>query len=237
MGTTYTTIIKEPKVTKALNNIKNNIAANSTQACSSGNNNYQSIRFGDIVAKNCNVIYSDISQDINTNVNSMCVQDDNFKEMLETAVSQEMMKLREEGETKIADQIQNIIDNNINIDNVAKCMSDVYNSQILSFGKVELSCPESGSLTYNNISQTIASDLVFTCAQIENPSIIDKFNNVVVSNNEVKEKKPVPHSGLTNEEIIGLSVGVIMLFLVFVLIIIGMYMYLKRGQNPISTNY
>lgn len=219
MGTSYSTIINNPVVKESLDNIKNNISVNSVKTCSSTNNNFQSISIKGIKAENCDINIQNIKQSIDTNINSTCVQDTNYKEMIKFSVQQELDKLKKEGNTDLATQIETIITNNVNIDNITKCMSDVYNKQIIDAGNFEISCPKSGILTIDNISQTIASDLVFDCVQMENANIVDQLNNI-----DVKESN-LQISTLTNQEIIGLSVGILLVVLVFILILIGLYMY------------
>lgn len=229
MGTNYSTLadgdgMKEAVVAKSLDNIKNNIFLNVTQMCESSVNNSQSFSVGQINAKDCDVEVSGLSQKIDTKINSTCVQNDNFKELLHTAVNSEITNLKNNGKPEVAKQIATII-NNIDLNKVTQCMSEVYNSQNMNFAGFNMSCPKGGKLTIKNISQTIASDILFTCAQNQFPNIVEELNNVRVPDNEkIEIQESVQGSKLlSTKEIIGiciLSVIIITILIIIIVIII-----------------
>lgn len=228
MGVPYSDLangdgMKEPMVAKSLDNIKNNVSLNSTQTCESSVNNSQSFSIGQINAPGCDVEISGISQKIDTKINSTCVQNDNFKELISSAVKEEVTNLRNTGKPEVAGQIETIINNNVDLNKVTKCMSEVYNSQNMNFAGFNMSCPKGGKLTIKNISQTIASDVLFTCAQNQSPDLVEKLNNIKVPSNEKVDTAQGSSNKLSTEEIIGiclLSVVIIMTLIIIIIVII-----------------
>jgi hypothetical protein len=207
-------------VSKSLCNIKNNVSLNSTQTCESVVNNTQTFSVGHINAQNCEVEISGISLEIKTKVNSMCVQTDNFKELVNEAVKTEVVNLRNSGKPQVANQIETIINNNIDLSKVTKCMSDVYNSQNMNFEGFDMSCPKGGKLTIKNISQTIASDILFTCAQNQSPDLVEKLNNVRVPANEKVDTPVTVPETLTTVEIIGICSLIAVIIIIFIIVIV-----------------
>lgn len=224
MGPPYSTLkegkgVKDPVVAKALDNIKNNVTINSTQTCEANNNNIQTFSIGQINADNCDVEISGISQKINTKVNATCVQNNGFKDLVDSAVKLEIESLKQSGKPAVAEQIRNIT-NDIDLDKVTSCMANLYNTQNMNFAGFNMSCPRNGKLTIKNISQEIASDMLFTCAQDQSPDVVEKLNNVrVPANEKIEVVAPIPDS-LSTEKIVGVSLLFIVILMIFIIVIV-----------------
>jgi predicted house-cleaning noncanonical NTP pyrophosphatase (MazG superfamily) len=151
MGNSYSTHNYPPEIADVLGSIKTKITAKITSTCNSSSSNTQTIIFGGIKARNCNVIIDGVSQQTGTKVNAMCAQDKNFKDMLKITVMEELAELRKKSKPELASEIQKIVDEEVNVEEVSNCMADVYNSQNMDFGGFDISCPMNGRLDINSI--------------------------------------------------------------------------------------
>lgn len=224
MGPPYSTLkegkgVKDPVVAKALDNIKNNVTINSTQTCEANNNNIQTFSIGQINAENCDVEISGMSQKINTKVNATCVQNNGFKELVDSAIKLEVESLKQSGKPNVAEQIRNIT-NDIDLNKVTSCMANLYNTQNMNFAGFNMTCPRSGKLTIKNISQEIASDMLFTCAQDQSPDVVEKLDNIRVPVNEKVDVVAPTSDSISTEKIISASLLFVVLLMIFIIVII-----------------
>lgn len=183
---------KSISVNKITQDIVTNVMVKNTNECAIKNNNNQEMTFSNIKAIGCALDFSNIHQKINISQDFSCTQNNQNNQNLQNEI---MNKLNNELQSKITGlQIglsnsetqvynENILNikNNIDVNNLSKCIASSIQNQKLNYGKIEIDCtslPENmKKIQFNNLSQTIISTQVAKCIQ-GNENVTESINNL-----------------------------------------------------------
>lgn len=158
-----------------INDIVTDIIMQSSQNCTSSNNNVQNMSISDLDLDNCDFNISDISQTANVNTVFVCNQSvQNTTELanqLSTKLDNELeAKIKglniglNNVETETINILKNSIKTNVDISNISSCISNQTNIQDFNIKKIKLNC-RGKKFNINNINQLIVSSLVANCIQ------------------------------------------------------------------------
>jgi hypothetical protein len=176
MGASQSKVTKKSDI---VNSVMSNVMMESSQQCTAESSAKNVMSFSDIKTKGCAVKFSNISQEMLIETNFTCSQDAGTSNDL---TSQFNTKLNEELNAKLSglggalvtnaevDSITNLknqVTNNINVKQLASCMSKNMADQKLEFGKYELDCtglaPPENIVSFDNISQRLVSTQTAKC--------------------------------------------------------------------------
>ncbi len=214
MGVSITKIIQEPSMARVINDIMESVSVKSVETCKNTVNNSQSISFGSINLKNCDLSITNLNQEINSRVNTTCYQTNNFKDILTTVLDSkmdEMIKINSPSGINLI----NTIKSNLDISKLTECMSNSSNIQRVALGDITMDCRDGQKVVIDNISQKITSDVIFNCIQSSNPELIVKINELPPPEKD-DPIIPIDYTPI----IIGSVIGGIILILLIVLIVV-----------------
>jgi len=161
-----------------------NVLMKNAQNCKAKSSSIQSLTISDIETP-CPFEISGISQNMKISTNFSCAQKgsnkndilNQFKSQLDSAVESKTSgiggALYSSSESDSIAKISNKIKNNIDISNIAKCVSDNMKKQKMGLGRIKQtgkSCPTDQygnpvKVTIKDITQSIVSDEVSKCVQ------------------------------------------------------------------------
>lgn len=171
---------KSTSTIELVNNTLTNVLLQSATTCRSYTGVNQIMSFSNIKSVNCDFILDGINQSANLSTNLSCAQDStqnaevlnkfatNLDQELKAELSGIPGAIFSNTETNSIINLQNQIVNNINISQVAECVSQAIYNQTLTFDKHEYDCSKKGSVTIRNVSQSIISENVTKCLQTNN---------------------------------------------------------------------
>lgn len=162
--------------TNILNEVITDVLMSSSSSCVSSASSSQIISFTDLEFENCDVDFSNISQDGVVLAELSCARDNEqsselqnkFSNKLDEKLTSVVSSIPTLGAnvalTSSLTEVANKIKNTINITTIASCVSDSMAQQLIEFKKIKAkNCKE--KITFNNISQQILLTHVASCVE------------------------------------------------------------------------
>jgi hypothetical protein len=234
----------------------NNISINTKNTCEVNSSNYQTLNLSDITATDCIVNISDINQTMKSYINANCFQSNDFKDLLNSEIQNEIPKLislgtidglSEQDQANNITNLKNIVSNSTTINDVSTCMVNSLNSQAINLGGFNVTCPKTivtttdilgntktvttpGTLNISNIDQYITSDILSNCLQQNG-----KLNNALSkfaspdTTRSTSGTSSTGSSAMNTDKIIVNTLMSILLFVAFVVMIVMIVMIAKKS--------
>jgi hypothetical protein len=188
---------KTTSVTSIVNEAATNALLESASSCKSSSGANQTLTFSDIKTKGCSVDFRNISQGAEIKSNLSCAQDSaqnaeifnkfatNLDQTLDATLSGIPSAFISNAETNTMTNLRNTIKNNINMSQLAECVSQSLYNQKMEFGKIEMDCTgmKDGRLTFDNISQKLIATQVANCLQSNQQAAkaAQELENIIVN--------------------------------------------------------
>jgi hypothetical protein len=177
--------------TEIIRDVASNVIVNSSQECRSKNAAVQRFSLKNINTKGCKVNISNINQDMQVSTNFKCIQDSNvnsssvnqFKTNLEQELTSQASGLinLNAAETETINTMHDKILNNINLSQLASCISQNIARQEKSIGGINMDCTGmpagSNELNISNLQQIMISSNVVDCLQ-DQKTVADAANTI-----------------------------------------------------------
>lgn len=214
-----------------------NVLMKNASKCSAKSSSIQSLSFEDIESP-CPMEFSNITQSMKISTNFSCAQKSSnkselmnqFKSQLDSAVESKTGgiggSLYSSSEADSIAKISNKIKNNIDIQNIAECVSDNMKKQKLKFGKIKQTsktCPVDAygtpvKMTFKDIGQAIIADEVSKCVG-ENENVSSAVTEL---DNTLKSKTSSAVEGVDPAVLAGGSVSSLSVCAVVAILVVPM---------------
>jgi transcriptional regulator with GAF, ATPase, and Fis domain len=203
---------KSSSDTNIVNSAVSNIMISSASNCSSNTGTAQEMTISDLDITGCNLNISNIAQDANVKANFKCASDtqqnnnlvNQFANQLDQQLSASLSgipsALISNAETETITNLKNEITNNINMSQIASCMSNNMISQKNTIGKLKVTCVNpTQSVDIKDISQKLVADFSADCIQ-QQKAVSDASSKL---DTIIKQKQEAVNKGIDLGSLIG----------------------------------
>lgn len=181
-------VSKSVSVIDIVNQSLTSVLLESSMNCTAQQSSIQQMTFSDLQFENCDVNFQDINQNANLTLNLSCAQETTNESDLQNKFSNKLDQELEStikgltigfssSETSAITNMKNIIKNEINVRNIANCVSSVLAEQQISFNKITAKCLPGQKINFKDINQVIVINNVSSCVQ-QNSNATNAINEI-----------------------------------------------------------
>ncbi len=203
MGATQS---KTTNTTNFVNDIINNVLMQSSSNCKTGTTVTQKLDISHINLKGCTLDINNLNQNVDITTNFQCAQDitqssdmlNKFNTQLDTQLSSTLSgipsSLISSAESNKINDLKNKIKSNINLQQLASCVSKNISDQNASINNITIDCTSNPisdrKINFSNIGQQVLMNNTTKCIQnnIQLSAAINDFNTIIQDKQEAANK-------------------------------------------------